>query len=66
LCVGVFQVGDEICVGSRFKIVLGKFLAIMNIAVFEKSSFYGVDFIDSQATPMGASIVWIWKKRNIV
>jgi hypothetical protein len=66
LCVGVFQVGDEICVGSTFKIVLGNFLAIMNIAVFEKLNFYGVDFTYSQATPMGASSVWIWKKRNIM
>jgi len=56
VCRG-FPSGDEICVGSTFKIVLGNFLAIMNIVVFEKSSFYGVDFTDSQATPMGASIL---------
>jgi hypothetical protein len=55
LCVGVFQAGDEICVGSTFKIVPNTFLAIMNTIVVDKSSFYGVDFIDSQATPMGAS-----------
>jgi hypothetical protein len=55
LCVGVFQAGDEICVGSTFKIVLGKFLSIMNTTVVEKSGFYGVDFTDYQATPMGAS-----------
>jgi hypothetical protein len=32
-----------------------KILSIMNITVVDKSSFYGVDFTNSQATPMGTS-----------
>jgi hypothetical protein len=32
----------------------GNFLTIMNIIVVNESGFYGVDLINSQATPMGA------------
>jgi hypothetical protein len=55
LCVRVFQAGDEICVGSTFEIVPSHFLTIMNTTMANESSFYGVDLIDFQATPMGAS-----------
>jgi hypothetical protein len=41
LCVRGFQVGDEICVGSTFKVVPGNFLSIMNMVKVDASSFYG-------------------------
>jgi hypothetical protein len=57
LCVGNFQVGDEICVCSTFEVVFGNFLSIMNMAGAYASGFYGdQDVINSQATtPVGAS-----------
>ncbi len=41
-CVKGFQAGDEICVGSTSKVVLGNFLSIMNITRADASSFNGV------------------------
>jgi hypothetical protein len=57
LCVGGFQVGDGICVGSTSKVIPSNFLSIMNMVGVDASGFYGDQgIINSQvAIPMGAS-----------
>jgi hypothetical protein len=53
LCVGGFQVGDEICVGSTFEVILGNFLSIMNMTKADTSGFNGIlDATNSQATTL--------------
>jgi hypothetical protein len=39
LCLGGFQDGDEICVGSTFEVVIGNFLSIMNMTRANASCF---------------------------
>jgi hypothetical protein len=41
LCARGFQVEDDICVGSTFKVVPSNFLSIMNMVSVDASSFCG-------------------------
>jgi hypothetical protein len=44
-------------VGLTPKVVLDNLVSIANNIVVDGSKYYGVDLIESQATPIGASIL---------